>query len=146
VIIMMDWMDSPLLGDLGPRLYSPEHGTVALGSNRPSRGVRIHPWRWLVACKERSRGWRPGAGQPRVEAGRPHLAAPHGGPPRGVLWCPLEASCIFVTWRFRWLTWVPSRGSYPFLNYSDNLLQNIDSPKLMNFVSWHPKPMLVIIC
>jgi hypothetical protein len=68
-----------------------------------------------------------------VEAGRPHLAAPPGGPPRGVLWCPLEASCIFVTWRLGRLMWVPSRGRYQLLNYSDNPLQNIDSPKLMEF-------------
>jgi hypothetical protein len=68
-----------------------------------------------------------------VEAGRPHLAAPPGGPPRGVLWCPLEASCIFVTWRLGRLMWVPSRGRYQFLNYSDNPLQNIDSPKLVEF-------------
>jgi hypothetical protein len=86
-----------------------------------------------VVAKEGAKGRRPGASRPRVEAGREHLAAPRGGPPHGVLWCPLEASCIFVAWRLGQLMWVPSRGKYQFLNYSDNPLQNIDSPKLMVF-------------
>jgi hypothetical protein len=94
----------------------------------------MHPWRRLkLLAKEGAEGWRLGASRPRVEAGRPHLAVPRGGPPRGVLWCPLEASCIFVMWRLGRLMWVPSRGRYQFLNYSNNPLQNIDLPKLVEF-------------
>jgi hypothetical protein len=62
-----------------------------------SRMAKMRPWRRWKNTLEACGGFPPqGARRHRGEADQPHLAGFDPLPRRGVLWCPLEPSHVFM--------------------------------------------------
>ena len=91
------------------------------GSWGPYIALREEPWPFdqtdlrcgrddpRRSVEEASRGRRPGGPGPNRPVGGPHRSVGPLPPPlRGVLWCTLDPSGVFLTWRWSNLRRVPS--------------------------------------
>jgi hypothetical protein len=94
--------------------------------------MEMHPrrqWRKTLKARGRFPPWQ--AGQPGGGAGQPHQAGSHALPQRGVLWYPLEHSCVVarnystISFEFRSFLAV----------FCMNPTKNINSSKLIETVS-----------